>query len=265
MCSLFKTRDDLLIFDSTYGVIICKICQYALVPREIGNHLQTQHQKEEGLTTHHIRAISDHCLTYPFRPLAWVKDMPISPDMAAVPFFRLCQNGFCCRLCPSIKPYVCLLEGALTDHLKKAHQRSRPRGAKSAAKQKQSGLQTVATFPIACQTFFRQNLFIRYFPVQQLVATNIQSEAQRGHLSGGIQALSIPQQIELQLDQKLAALDLAASSRLGQQHFSQISPWLDTTQWTRYLHGHNLLQAAKLIEIPITTAVRQTALSGEDD
>ncbi|KAF8850099.1 hypothetical protein BDZ45DRAFT_697001 [Acephala macrosclerotiorum] len=93
-----------------------------------------------------------------------------------------------------------------------------------------------------------------------LATTDVQPQARREDLSSGIQALSIPEQIELQLDQKLAALDPATSSRSGQQHFSQVSAWLETTQWTRYFHGHGLLQAAALIEIPSTTATRQAAL-----
>ena len=34
--------NDLLHFDSTYGAIICKHRQYALVPREIKSYLRTQ-------------------------------------------------------------------------------------------------------------------------------------------------------------------------------------------------------------------------------
>jgi hypothetical protein len=259
-----ETRDDLLIFDFIYGVIICKICQYAIVPREIASHLRTHHQKEEGLTTQQIKTISSYCLTYPSRPPAWIKDMPLPPDTAAVPFLRLHRDGFCCRLCQLINPYVCLTEGALTDHLKKAHQWSRPRGAQSAAKQKHSGLQTVAIFPIACQTFFRRNLFIRYFVVQPPSTGTLQSHVQHREPDNRVQALSIPEQIELQLDQKLAELDPATSGRPGQQHFSQVSSWLDTTQWTHYLKGHDLLVAARLINIPSSATVEKAAPNGQD-
>ncbi|KAH6662285.1 hypothetical protein B0J14DRAFT_687285 [Halenospora varia] len=238
----FEIRDDILIFDSAYGVIICKLCQYALVPREIANHLQAQHQKDEGLTTQQIKAISDHCVSYPCRHPAWIKEMPMSPDTPAIPFLRLYQGGFCCRLCPITRPYVCLTEDGLLRHLKEVHQWSRPQGCPSATKQATSGLQTVVTFPIAFQTFFRRNLFIRYFPVQAVPGS------------------AKPPGQSAELDS-----DPAASSGPGQQHFSQVSPWLDTTQWTRYLKGHDLLQTARLIEIPSSLAVRKAALDGQGD
>jgi hypothetical protein len=116
----------------------------------------------------------------------------------------------------------------------------------------------VATFPIACQTFFQRRQFIRYFPVQ--LGSPASQDNSQDHSQGsdeGVQALSIPEQIELQLSEKLAAPDPTASRRPGQQHFSQVSPWLETTQWTRYLHGQDLLQAARLIEIPSLVADRQ--------
>jgi hypothetical protein len=76
---------------------------------------------------------------------------------------------------------------------------------------------------------------------------------------------TIPQQIELQLDQKLAALDPAAPHFPGQPHFSRISAWLETTQWTSYLRGHGLRQAAALIKLsPSMASTRQAALNEQE-
>ena len=41
--------DALLHFDSTYGAIICKPCQYAVVSAEIQSHLRTPHQHDLAL------------------------------------------------------------------------------------------------------------------------------------------------------------------------------------------------------------------------
>ena len=81
----------------------------------------------------------------------------------------------------------------------------------SAAEAPSNGLSAVATFPIACQTFFRRNLFIRYFPVQP-VSANAKLQNQDNESSSKVQALSIPEQVEQQLDQKLAAANLATTS-----------------------------------------------------
>lgn len=53
--SLNGMREDLLIFDAAYGVIICEPCQYALVPRTVAGHLRAQHRRDEGLTAAQIR------------------------------------------------------------------------------------------------------------------------------------------------------------------------------------------------------------------
>ena len=115
------TLDDLLIFDSVHGVIICKVCQYALVPAEITSHLRTIHQKDTGFTAAQITTIANHCLTYPTRPPTWIKEMPVELDTQAVPFLRLYQGAFSCQQCPATHPYTCLNERSMVIHLKKEH------------------------------------------------------------------------------------------------------------------------------------------------
>jgi hypothetical protein len=67
-------------------------------------------------------------------------------------------------------------------------------------------------------------------------------------------ALSIPEQIELQLAQKLSTATASAAPAPADatraRHQTQVSLWLDVTQWPRYLQGHDLAQAAQLIRLP---------------
>jgi len=87
----------------------------------------------------------------------------------------------------------------------------------------------------------------RYFPVQLAgpeAASSAPQDRDGSPSSGGqAEALSIAQQVQLQLDTKLAASD-GTTSRPGPQHFTQVSPWLEMTQWPRYLKGQDLLPAA---------------------
>jgi hypothetical protein len=146
-------------------------------------------------------------------------------------------------------------------HLKKEHQWSRPRGHQSGTCQGASGLHTVAAFPVACQTFFRRNLYIRYLSVKLELATT-STDGQPEEPQSRLPTLSISEQITLQLSTKLALPDPAAPGCPGQHHFSQVSAWLETTQWTTYLRGHNLRQAAALIELPPSpAAIPQATLS----
>lgn len=116
--------DNLLIFDLVYGVVICKVCQYALVSGEIASHLRTTHQKDRGFTAAQITAIANHCLTYPTCPPSWIKEMLVEPDTQANPFLCLYQGGFSCQQCP----YTCLNKRSMVIRLKKEHRWSRPRG-----------------------------------------------------------------------------------------------------------------------------------------
>ena len=45
----------------------------------------------------------------------------MSPETPVHPLLRLHQNGFCCRLCPITRLYICLTETGLAKHLKAEH------------------------------------------------------------------------------------------------------------------------------------------------
>ena len=91
---------SLLVFDSKYGVIICKPCQYAIVPHELSSHLRTHHREEEGFTFSKIKTVSDYALTLPTCPPAWIKDLYLHPtDTPAIPFLQTYQDSYACSLC----------------------------------------------------------------------------------------------------------------------------------------------------------------------
>jgi hypothetical protein len=91
---------------------------------------------------------------------------------------------------------------------------------------------------VSYQTFHRSS-FLRYFQVTPLpTANNIQQPL----------PATLADQVEQQLGQKLEAATAAASSVL--QPPAEPSAWLQTTDWIRYLEGHNLQAAAELIALP---------------
>lgn len=158
---------DLIVFDAAYSVIICKVCQYALVPAQVASHLRAKHQKDAGLTTQQVKTIAAQCLTYPAHPPAWIQGRPFAASQPVVPFLRLHQNGFCCKLYPATNAYVCCSGHSIAKHLKDAHQWVRPRGPRGgqpATLPAYRSLATVATFPITCQTFFQQHTLLTARP-----------------------------------------------------------------------------------------------------
>jgi hypothetical protein len=166
-----------------------------------------------------------------------------------------------------MRPCVLSNIDSLILHLRVAHQWSRRPGHQSASYQPTEGLAQAACFPIAYQTFYKRKDFMWYFQVQPGAAV----VATAGGIQQGIQqelegegssilvapALSIPEQIELQLTQKLnAAIAIAATTttttttNARERHRTQASPWLDVTEWPGYLQQHDPLQAARLIRLP---------------
>jgi hypothetical protein len=165
MSSCANTYDnlDLLIFDFVYGLIICKQCKYTIVPCEIVSHLRAHHRISKRLILHQIKTIYDQCFTYFTHFPAWIKKMLMLFYTLPVLFLHLHQDGFYCRLCLTTILYTYLTKSGIIVHLKKKHKWSRRSGRLSAAEELFHNLSIVIIFPITYQTFFRRNLFIRYF------------------------------------------------------------------------------------------------------
>jgi hypothetical protein len=158
--------DDILHYDSQYRVVICRACQYAVVPCEIKSHLQRHHQKEEGLTKHEIADLCRRFLVYPLQSPELVSKIQVSPES---PPTRFCVSIMMDSVASSAHQQnrMCAeRKGGLGQHWKEEHQLSRCRGAPTTAERLMNDLDSRATFPIACQTFFKRNPFLRYFPVK---------------------------------------------------------------------------------------------------
>lgn len=98
---------DVLTFDPIYGAIICKCCQYALIPDAVRSHLQAHHKKDEAcLTGLQIKDLCKRARACPVASPESVKALHVPRNTAPVPFLRLYEDAFCCRLCPATRPYV---------------------------------------------------------------------------------------------------------------------------------------------------------------
>jgi hypothetical protein len=244
---------DFLQFHPTYRVLICTSCKYALVPNTIASHLRTAHKGQLTPTDikDYLPIISAMCLEAP----ELVQQMVIPPSTPPVPHLTLYLDGIMCRLCVS-RPYVCRTKGKMRLHLKEMHtwtsgeRGGRPSKASQAARAaSDTSFSKVTTSPVACQTFYRSNFF-RYFVVQPVIDSRPAGPvADLGDNAANLIPLSLEDQITLQLAQKLRATEPSIIPG-HDRHYTQVSPWLDTTQWTRYTRGHDLHQPARLIRLP---------------
>jgi hypothetical protein len=243
---------DFLQFHPTYKVLICTSCKYALVPNTVASHLRNAHKGQ--LTPMAIkdclRIVGAMCLTAP----ELVQRMVIPPSNLPIPHLALYFDGIVCRLCES-QPYVCRSKRSIRAHLKETHawtsgeKNGRPsRGSQAARATSDTSFSKVTSSPVSCQTFHRSNFF-RYFVVQPI--KDAKPERTVANLGGGAVnsiLFSLEDQITFQLAQKLSATEPSLPGH--NRHYTQVSPWLDTTQWARYTQGHDLRQAACLIRLP---------------
>jgi hypothetical protein len=263
MSAFLDTNEHIIVFDSVFRVLICTLCECAVVPREVSSHLRSLAHRNDGLTWQQHKDLAVQCLTYPCAPPEQVRDMQMSDPSPVVPLLRLYTDSFSCKLCPAAQPYVSPNKDTFRHHLKAEHKWTRRKGRQSAAAQATLALETVAVFPITCQTFFRRSTFLRYFQVQPALIQTRANTSPQGLISHP-PVLSITEQVQLQLDKKLAQLDSADSNCPAPRHFTQVSPWLDTTQWMRYLEGHDLAQAATLVYLPEAAAAKHAAIGGNN-
>ncbi|KFY24829.1 hypothetical protein V491_02001 [Pseudogymnoascus sp. VKM F-3775] len=130
-----------------------------------------------------------------------------------------------------------------------AEEGGRPSKASEAARiASETSFFKVTTSPVACQTFYRSNFF-RYFVVKPVMDTRLASAvANLGDNAANSILLSLEDRITLQLAEMLNGTEPSLPGH--GRHYTQVSPWLDTTQWTRYTQSHNLHEAARLIRLP---------------
>ncbi len=111
---------DFLLFDSTFKILICTRCKYALVPGTIGSHLSSLHKNE--VTKNERRDCVKIWKNKPLQPARDVQQLDLPLDTSPVTNLAVFYNGIRCRLC-TVRPYICG-EGSMNsmrDHFKTAY------------------------------------------------------------------------------------------------------------------------------------------------
>lgn len=133
-------------------IIVCRECQFAVVPQQIARHLKDQHPSipvpQRRVMIQASQSIED---------LAHQKDDVIypEPDQPPVPGLPTYHNGFRCIYHAECQ-YVCRTLYRIQDHCKKAHgwENKQKRGGNMRKKSKQAP-NRVWKDKQACQRFFR--------------------------------------------------------------------------------------------------------------
>lgn len=156
---------------------------------------------------------------------------------------RVYNGAYRCKLYPSEQAFVTRSEQTLLNHLRAAHQWNKSRGFADRPAASCLALSTAAEFPVHCQTFHAENAYRRYFPVRS--STHEVSLPQLTDAPDDT-PLSLREQVEQALTKKLRV----PKPNVAPRHKTEVSPWLDLTQWERCLQGHKLNHVACLLQLP---------------
>jgi hypothetical protein len=213
---------DLLSFNSTYNVLICTSCKYAIHSTAVAGHLYDHHKAAIplGKVQEYARLFTPDSLLLPRE----VKQLHVPTHTPLIAHLRIYDDAYSCKLCPPNQPYVIRGERILLNHLKEAHQWSKSKGFVDRPAKSRLLLSNAAYFPVVCQTFYTKG-YTRYFLVNN---GKIGSNLVPAQLAEALEKppLSLREQVEQTLAQKLQALKPDITLR----HKTEVSLWLDLTQ-----------------------------------
>jgi hypothetical protein len=207
-----------------YQVLICTSCQYAIQPDHIVAHLQS---KEHQVSREESKRIATICQK---QPLADPCKEPIIPTSIIQPIDHLpiFRDGLACQHCQ----YVCRSTEVMKRHQRQVHSLKSGRGRR-----------TTATWTsIWCQRFF-PGKGTRYFAV----ASTNQSCSHRP----ATELEAIVKEVELQLDEKQKIIEKKKQVIMESDNPTEVSSWLERTQWIRHLEGQERAKIAVTADLPI--------------
>src|SRR5579862_514407 len=193
-----------------YRVLICKSCQYAVQPNHIAAHLRADQHKLSRQQSHEIASqYTDTNLADPSKE-SIVPNSIIAP-LDDLPIYR---DGLACQHCS----YICRSINVMQRHQRQMHQQRIGRGRR---------LNTPAYESAWCQCFYT-GVGQRYFRVQQVVHSQ-----DNDNMTDNVSQL-----VHQQLDEK-EKIEKEKRNIIRDGEETEVSSWLDRTQWIRHLEGQD--------------------------
>ena len=136
-------------------LVVCKQCQHAVWPREIGRHFRdTEHDLPKKIIRQIITTVQEREELYQYPSQL---DLPIAVEH---PFksLQVRHNGLLCQFQPECCHYVCCKEESIQKHLRQAHHASQYGQKKWPTRHQQEWQETadgsVPWVSVTCQRFF---------------------------------------------------------------------------------------------------------------
>ncbi|THC87114.1 hypothetical protein EYZ11_013440 [Aspergillus tanneri] len=158
-----------------------------------------------------------------------------SPAVPGLPVY----SGYSCLVCS----HILRTKESLRVHMSRRHPETRqPRGRRPANR---PPVPDPTRHPVSCQRFFIAGPGCRFFPILPPSQTERARQAATMTTADFIRA-----QVDQALERVQAADNVANQHVPADKHATEVSPWLELTQWPRYLQGHDFAAVAALGALP---------------
>ncbi|THC88037.1 hypothetical protein EYZ11_012521 [Aspergillus tanneri] len=220
---------DLFIYNPVYRLWICTPCGYAVTATDLNTHLAKRHTGHHSATSRSLRqAAWDQMQRRPWLDPSKEPCPVAGPDSAPIeglPIFR----GLGCPRCD----YVARSPAVIAGHYRKTHARDAP-----------PGLPRPPWRPVQCQRFFSHGAGSSFFVVipPRPAPVPLVSESEFTHT-----------QLVRDLQARRTAVERANGVAPTSRGPTEVCPWLDLTQWPRYIGGHGFTAVAQLGALPDPT------------
>ncbi|KAH0565678.1 hypothetical protein GP486_000934 [Trichoglossum hirsutum] len=204
-----------------YRVLVCKSCQYAIQPTQIVAHLRSDQHK---LSRSQSEELADK---YKNIQLIDPRTEQIAPTIVITPIHHLpiYRDGLACNHCH----FICRSRDWIQRHQREVHNIKIGRGRKTAQ---------IEWTTVWCQRFFT-GVGRHFFQVQQ---TNQSDE------SWTDTSTQLRQLVYRQLEQKERTVQKKRQLIRDAEDSTEVSPWLERTQWIRHLEGQDRAAIAQLVK-----------------
>lgn len=245
-----------------YKVVICKRCQYAIVPVQVDNHIQTKHpsitKDERQSIVQIVATLLDIAQTpenvqHPSKEGAPIKGLPIF------------QDGFRCvyEIADGVCNYVCRQLTAIQRHCRVQHQWKNPRrrgriqGHHHAVKTSQIWVEKQP-----CQRLFQARRWPQYFTVQ--VDRRLNSSRDEEVISSE----EVTQHGKTILEGFFQEFERAQQGDNEQRRRYEPNPWLEHTMWEKHIGPYKewvvrMTKPDRVVEEEVEEEEERTQLLGE--
>jgi len=242
---------DLFEYLPNQKVLVCRPCRIGVPPKSLKSHMQSKHRQDHNdlRGRNGPSSVARELRLRGAMPLCDPSLNPIAlphPNSDAIASLELHQ-GFQCLRCPQILGCT----KGITQHLRTKHSivRQGPGRPSNASRRSPNDWS-----PVTCQRLFASGHQSKYFAV---LAPEETRKRQAAADRGARPQLQVPTRTDLaraEIYDRLAAHQQCVRTDIEtvSEHVdkTEVSPWLQLTRWSTYLHGHTLCDAAKLADLP---------------